>query len=92
MYCYLDAWINPHGIVNNPYGNQPTNQPTNQQKNPLAFWKKSYEKPWQQHIKCRDIILQTNVHIVKAMVFPVAMYGCGSWTVKKAEEWRIDAF
>ena len=42
--------------------------------------------------KSRDIILPTNVHLVKAMVFPVVMYGCESWTVKKAEHWRIDAF
>ena len=42
--------------------------------------------------KSRDITLQTNFHIVKAMVFPVVMYGCESWTVKKAERQRIDAF
>ena len=42
--------------------------------------------------KSRDIILPTKVHLVKAMVFPVVMYGCGSWTVKKAECRRIDAF
>jgi len=38
------------------------------------------------------IILPTKVRLVKAMVFPVVMYGCESWTVKKAERWRIDAF
>ena len=43
-------------------------------------------------LKSRDITLLTNVCIVKAMVFPVVMYGCDSWTVKKAEHWRIDAF
>ena len=43
-------------------------------------------------LKCRDITLQTNVHVVKAMVFPVVMYECESWTTKKAEHWRIDAF
>ena len=43
-------------------------------------------------LKSRDITLPTNVHLVKAMVFPVVMYGCGSWTVKKAECWKIDAF
>ena len=43
-------------------------------------------------LKSRDIILPTKVHLVKAMVFPVVMYGCESWTVKKAERWRIDAF
>ena len=42
--------------------------------------------------KSRDITLPTKVHLVKAMVFPVVMYGCESWTVKKAEHWRIDAF
>ena len=42
--------------------------------------------------KSRDITLPTKVHLVKAMVFPVVMYGCESWTIKKAECWRIDAF
>ena len=42
--------------------------------------------------KSRDITLPTKVHLVKAMVFPVVMYGCESWTVKKAECQRIDAF
>ena len=42
--------------------------------------------------KSRDIILKTNVCLVKAMVFPVVMYGCESWTVKKAERQRMDAF
>ena len=43
-------------------------------------------------LKSRDITLPTKVHLVKAMVFPVVMYGCESWTVKKAECGRIDAF
>ena len=43
-------------------------------------------------LKSRDITLPTKVHLVKAMVFPVVMYGCESWTVKKAEHQRIDAF
>ena len=43
-------------------------------------------------LKSRDITLPTKVRLVKAMVFPVVMYGCGSWTVKKAERQRIDAF
>ena len=43
-------------------------------------------------LKSRDITLSTKVHLVKAMVFPVVMYGCESWTVKKAERRRIDAF
>ena len=43
-------------------------------------------------LKNRDIILSTKVHLVKAMVFPVVTYGCESWTIKKAEGRRIDAF
>ena len=43
-------------------------------------------------LKSRDIILSTKVCLVKAMVFPVVMYGCESWTIKKAEHRRIDAF
>ena len=43
-------------------------------------------------LKSRDITLSTKVHLVKAMVLPVVMYGCESWTIKKAEPWRIDAF
>ena len=43
-------------------------------------------------LKSRDITLPTKVHLVKAMVFPVVMYGCESWIIKKAEHWRIDAF
>ena len=42
--------------------------------------------------KSRDITLPTKIHLVKAMIFPVVMYGCESWTVKKAERRRIDAF
>ena len=43
-------------------------------------------------LKSRDITLPTNVHLVKAMVFPIVRYGCESWTIKKAEHRRIDAF
>ena len=43
-------------------------------------------------LKSRDITLSTKVHLVKSMVFPIVMYGCESWTIKKAEPWRIDAF
>ena len=43
-------------------------------------------------VKSRDITLLTKVHILKAMVFPAVMYGCESWTIKKAEHQRIDAF
>jgi len=53
------------------------------------------EKLWPKKdniLKTRDITLLTKVRLVKAMVFPVVMYGCESWTMKKAEHWRIDAF
>jgi len=43
-------------------------------------------------LKSRDITLPTKAHLFKAMVFPVVMYGCESWTIKKTEHWRIDAF
>ena len=43
-------------------------------------------------LKSRDVTLPTRVHLVKAMVFPVVTYGCKSWTIKKAEHQRIDAF
>ena len=43
-------------------------------------------------LKSRDITLPTKVPIIKAMVFPVVLYGCERWTIKKAEHWRIDTF
>ena len=43
-------------------------------------------------LKSRDMTLPTKTHLIKAMVFPVVLYGCKSWTIKKAEDWRIDAF
>ena len=55
-----------------------------------ASWKKSYDKL--SVLKSRDITLSTKVHVVKAMVFPVVTYGWESWTIKKAEHQRIDAF
>ena len=57
----------------------------------LTPWKESYNQP-RQHIKSRDITLPTKVHLVKSMVFLVVMYGCESWTVKKAEHRRTGAF
>ena len=57
----------------------------------LAPWKKSYGQS-RQHIKSRDITLPTKVRLVKAIVFPVVIYGCESWTTKKAEHQRIYAF
>ena len=64
-------------------------QPWN--KKMLAPWKKSYDQP-RQHVKKQRHYFANKGHLVKAMVFPVVMYGCESWTVKKAEQWRIDAF
>ena len=57
----------------------------------LAPWKKSYDKR-RYHIKIRDISFLTKVRLAKTMVFPVVMYGCDSWTIKKAEGQRINAF
>ena len=57
----------------------------------LTPWKKSYDQP-RQYIKKHRHYFANKVHLVKAMVFPVVMYGCESWTVKKAEHRRIDAF
>ena len=57
----------------------------------LAPWKKSYDQP-RQHIRKQRHYFATKVHIVKAMVSLVVMYGCESWTIKKAECERIDAF
>ena len=51
----------------------------------LAPWKTSYDQPRQNIKKSRDIILPTKVHLVKAMVLPVVMYECESWTIKKGE-------
>ena len=57
----------------------------------VAPWKKSYDQP-RQHIKKQRHYLAKKVRLVKATVFPVVMYGCESWTIKKAEHQRIDAF
>ena len=57
----------------------------------LTPWKESYDQP-RQHIKKQRHYFATKVRLVKAMGFPVLMYGCESWTIKKAEHLRIDAF
>ena len=57
----------------------------------LAPWKKSYDQP-RQYIRKQRHYFADKVYLVKATAFPVVMYGCESWTVKKAEHWRIDAF
>ena len=56
-----------------------------------APWQENSDKP-RQILKSRDITWLTKVHIVKAMVFPIVVYECESWTIKKAEHQRIDAF
>ena len=58
----------------------------------FASWKKSNDKPRQSIKKNRDISLPTKVHIVKAMVFPVVVYRLETWTIKKVECRRTDAF
>ena len=55
-----------------------------------APWKKNYDKL--SVLKSKDITLLTKVHLVKAMIFPVVMYECESWTIKKTEYQRTDAF
>ena len=57
----------------------------------LTPWKKSYDKP-RQCIKKQRHHLLTKVHIAKAVVFPIVLYGCESWTIKMAEHQRIDTF
>ena len=57
----------------------------------LTPWKKSYDQP-RQHIKKQRHYFTNKGKSIKAMIFPVVMYGCESWTVKKAEHWTIDAF
>ena len=61
----------------------------------LTLWKESYDQDIlviDSILKSRNITLPTKVHLVKAMVFPVVMYGCESWNIKEAEHQRIDAF
>ena len=60
-------------------------------KRHLFLGKKNYDQP-NSILKSTDCTLPTKVHLIKVMVFPVVMYGCESWTVKKAERQRIDTF
>ena len=60
-------------------------------KTPLAPWKKSYDQ-LRQHIKKQRHYLPTKVHLVKAFIFQVVMYGCESWTIDKPQRQKIDAF
>ena len=69
-----------------------TNKQQQQQKKKRLLLGRKVMMKLDSIVKSRDITLPTKVHLVKAMVFPVVMYGCESWTVKKAERWRIDAF
>ena len=57
----------------------------------VAPWKKSYDQP-REYIQKQSHYFANKVHLVKAMVFPVVMYGCESWTIKTAEYHRIDTF
>ena len=61
-------------------------------KRRLLLGRKVMTNPETTYLKSTDITLPTEVHLLKAMVFPVVMYGCESWTVKKAERRRFDAF
>ena len=63
---------------------QPWNQKT------LASWRKSYDQPRQHVKKQRHYFANKNICLIKAMIFPVVMYGCDSWNIKIAECWRID--
>ena len=56
-----------------------------------APWKQHYEQPREQR-QSRDIDLPTKISLVKAVVFPIVMYGCDNWTIKKAEHQKIDTF
>ena len=58
----------------------------------LTPWKESYDQPRQHIKKQRHHFVNKGLSIVKVMVFPVVMYGCESWTIKKVEHWKIDAF
>ena len=80
------GWLYFSGLQNHcRWWLQPWNEKT------LAPWKKSYNQP-RQHIESKDITLPTKVCLVKAMVSLVVICGCESWTIKKAERPRIDAF
>ena len=70
---------------------QAKNPPAMQETQEIQVWSLSWEDPLEEG-DSRDITLSTKVRLVKAMVFPVAMYACESWTIKKAEHQRIDAF
>ena len=65
---------------------------SHEKKRHLLLGRKAIRKNLDSILKSRDITLLTKVHLVKAMVFPVVMYGCESWTIKKAKHARIDAF
>ena len=82
--CPLSGWCHPtisSFVV--PFSSRPQSFPASG-----SFQKTNLDSI----LESRDITLPTKVHVVKAMVFPVVMYGCESWTIRKAECWRIDAF
>ena len=101
FYCYLDHGIWSHHFIANKWGNSERlfwgskitadGDCSHEIKIYLLLGRKAMTK-LDSILKSRNITLQTKVRLVQAMVFPVVMYGCESWTVKKAERRRIDAF
>ena len=96
-----DHGIQSHYFMANRWGNNGNsdrlyffglqNHCSHEIKRSLLLGRKAMTKP-NSILKSRDITLSTKIHIVEAMVFPVVMYGCESWTIKKVEHWRNDAF
>ena len=96
-----DHGIQSHYFMANRWGNNGNsdrlyflglqNHCSHEIKRSLLLGRKATTKP-NSILKSRDITLSTKIHIVEAMVFPVVMYGCESWTIKKVEHWRNDVF
>ena len=78
-FIFLGSKITPHGDC------------SHENKRHLLLWRKAVTN-LDSILKSRDVTLLTKVHLVKSMVFPVVMYGCESWTIKRTEHWGIDAF
>ena len=81
-----------HKLTGGPCKEHGTNKPPPTMKLIRLLLERKVMTNLDSILKCRDITLPTKVYLVKALVFPVAMYGCESWTIKKAERQRIDAF
>ena len=104
FYCYLDHGIQSHHFMANKWGNNGNSEKhfwgskitadgecSHEIKRRLLLGRKAMTN-LDSILNSRDITLPTKVHLVQAMVFPVVIYGSESWTTKKAECWRIDAF